>query len=74
MQLFILLAIALVVGYLIARSRWSKNIDETASKATESSVSLTKKATDLVHGESSGEPQTEEVEEEAGAEGTTPQE
>lgn len=39
MQLFILLLIALVVGYLIARSRWSKNIDDTANSAARTTQS-----------------------------------
>lgn len=40
MQLAILLLIALVVGYLIARSRWSKAIDDTASDAAKSTQSF----------------------------------
>ncbi len=65
MQLFILLLIALVVGYLIARSRWSKNIDEAASKAADSTISLTQKASDWVSGNKADKPEGEVVDAES---------
>jgi hypothetical protein len=63
MQLFILLLIALVVGYLIARSRWSKNIDDTASTAAKSTQSLFERTRDRLRRKpKETEPQGEIVE------------
>jgi hypothetical protein len=39
MQLFLLLLAAIVIGYLIARSKWSKNIDDTSDKVKSSTTS-----------------------------------
>ena len=39
MQLFLLLLAAVVIGYLIARSKWSKNIDDTSEKVKSSTTS-----------------------------------
>ncbi len=43
MQLLILLIIAGVIGYYLARSKYSKSIDEAASKITDSSRSAADK-------------------------------
>ncbi len=52
MQLFVLLAVALIGGYLLAKSRVSKNIDDTANSAVSSSKSLFSKTSDRLRGKS----------------------
>lgn len=52
MQLFLLLAIALVGGYLLAKSKLSKTIDGTANSAVKTSKDLAGKASNRLRGKS----------------------
>ena len=50
MELILLLLVAGLVGYFLAGSRYSKNIDETAGKVGDTSRSLVGRFTDWVGG------------------------
>lgn len=55
MPLIILLAVAVVAGYLIARSRASKKIDETAASAVTTTKTAVTKTSDRLRGRPSSE-------------------
>lgn len=55
MPLLILLFIAVIIGYLIARSRASKKIDETAASAVSTTKSVASKTTDRLRGRPSSD-------------------
>ncbi len=67
MQLAILILAACVLGYFLAKSRFSKSIDETGEKISQSTRDLANKSEDWVKGKFSRKGSVKNEKEESGS-------